>query len=136
MAEKEFLLEIVTPENVVYSGNANRVVARTVVGDICILANHEPYVAPLGIGKMNVIHNGEHRHAVLSGGFIEVTKEKVVILADTAEWAEDIDVKRAEASRDRAKQRLESKQSDTDFDRAELALKKATKRIDIAKLKK
>lgn len=135
MAEKEFLLEIVTPESVVYSGNAEKVLVRTVIGDICILKNHEPHVAPLGIGKMKVVHEGKERYAVLSQGFIKVEKTKVTILADTAEWADEIDVERAQAAMERAKKRLESKQDGMDITRAEIALKKAIKRIEVSKLK-
>ena len=135
MAEKEFLLEIVTPENVFYSGNADRVVVRTVVGDVCILKNHEPYVAPLSIGKMKVVHDGQDRYAVLSHGYIKVDRKKLTILTDTAEWADQIDVKRAEAARDRAKKRLEEKKDGIDITRAEIALKKAIQRIDVANLK-
>lgn len=135
MAEKEFLLEIVTPEHVFYSGNADRVVLRTITGDVCILRNHEPFVAPLGIGKMKVVHDNNDRYAVLSQGYLKVDKNKLTILTDTAEWADEIDIKRAEEARDRAKKRLEEKQDGIDFVRAEIALKKAIQRIDVAKLK-
>ena len=135
MAEKEFLLEIVTPESVFYSGNADRVVVRTVVGDVCILKNHEPYVAPLSIGKIKVVHNGEDRFGVLSQGYIKVDKEKLTILSYTAEWADQIDIKRAEAARDRAKKRLDEKKDGIDITRAEIALKKAIQRIDVASMK-
>lgn len=135
MAEKEFLLEIVTPENVFYSGNANRVVLRTITGDICILKNHEPYVAPLGIGKMKVVYDGKERYAVLSQGYIKVDHNKLTVLTDTAEWADQIDITRAEAAKERAKKRLEEKQDGVDFIRAEVALKKAIERIDVSKFK-
>ena len=135
MAEKEFLLEIVTPEHVFYSGNADRVVVRTATGDVCILKNHEPYVAPLGIGNMKVVLDNKDRFAVISQGYIKVDREKLTILTDTAEWADEIDLKRAEAARDRAKKRLEEHQEGIDFIRAEIALKKAIQRIDVSKMK-
>ena len=135
MAEKDFLLEIVTPENVFYSGNADRVVLRTITGDVCILKNHAPYVAPLGIGRMKVIYEGKERYAVISQGYIKVDNNKLTVLTDTAEWAEQIDVSRAEAAKERAKKRLEEKQDGIDFVRAEVALKKAIQRIDVSKLK-
>ena len=135
MAEKEFLLEIVTPENVFYKGNAEKVIVRPIEGDLCVLKNHEPYVAPLGIGKMNVIKDGQSRYAVLSHGYIKVSKEKVDILADTAEWADQIDVKRAEEAKARAEKRLANKTPDLDVLRAEIALKKAIQRIDVANMK-
>ncbi|QSX05041.1 ATP synthase F1 subunit epsilon [Sedimentibacter sp. zth1] len=134
MAEKEFLLEIVTPEHVFYSGNAEKVIVRTVVGDICILKNHEPHVAPLDVGQLKVVYEGKDRFAVLSQGFIKVEKTKVTILTDTAEWADEIDLKRAEEAKERAKRRLDSKNSTTiDVVRAELALRKAIQRINIAR---
>jgi len=135
MAEKEFLLEIVTPEHVFYSGNADRVVVRTAAGDVCLLKNHEPYVAPLSIGKMKVVHENKDRYAVLSQGYIKVEREKLTILTDTAEWADQIDVKRAEEAKERAKKRLESKDSNLDVLRAEIALKKAIQRINVANMK-
>ncbi len=135
VAEKEFLLEIVTPENVFYSGNAERVVLRTITGDVCILRNHDPYVAPLGIGKMKVVHDGKERYAVLSQGYIKVDNNKLTVLTDTAEWADQIDVDRAEAAKERARKRLEEKQEGIDFVRAEVALKKAIQRIEVSKLK-
>lgn len=135
MAEKEFLLEIVTPEHVFFSGNAERVIVRTVAGDMCVLVNHEPYVCPLDVGKMKVVYDGKERYAVVSQGFIKVQKDKTTILTDTAEWADEIDIKRAEEAKERAKERLESKNSTIDIDRAELALRKAIQRIDVAKMK-
>ncbi len=135
MAEKEFLLEIVTPENVFYSGSVDRVVLRTITGDVCILKNHAPYVAPLGIGKMKVVYGDKDRYAVLSQGYIKVDNNKLTVLTDTAEWADQIDTLRAEAAMERAKKRLEEKQDGIDFIRAEVALKKAIQRIDVSKLK-
>lgn len=135
MAEKQFLLEIVTPESVFFSGNAEKVLVRTTVGDMCVLVNHEPYVAPLDIGKLKVVFEGKERFAFISQGFIKVQKDKTVILTDTAEWADEIDVQRAEKAKERAQERLNAKNSTVDVKRAELALRKATKRLNVAKLK-
>ena len=81
------------------------------------------------------MHNGEDRFGVLSQGYIKVDKEKLTILSDTAEWADQIDIKRAEAARDRAKKRLDEKKDGIDITRAEIALKKAIQRIDVASMK-
>lgn len=134
MAEKGFLLEIVTPENKFYSGNADSIVVRTIVGDVCILRNHEAYVAPLAIGKMRVKIGGEKKLAALSNGYIKVIDNKVTVLTDTAEWADEIDVERAQQAKERAEKRLSNRNAEgLDVKRAEMALKRALTRIDVAK---
>lgn len=135
MAENNFLLNIVTPEDVFYSGEARTVVVRTVSGDVGLMKNHAPYVAPLGIGKLEIIAEGKKRYAVISQGYVKCDKSGVQILTDTAEWAENIDVTRAEAAKRRAESRLASKEANVDRLRAEVALQKAIQRINISELK-
>lgn len=135
MAENNFLLNIVTPEDVFYSGEAHVVVVRTVNGDVGFMKDHAPYVAPLGIGKLEIITEGKKRYAVISHGYVKCDKNGVQILTDTAEWAEHIDISRAEAAKIRAEKRLASKEADIDRVRAEVALQKAIQRINISKLK-
>ena len=89
-------LEIITPEKTFFDGNTEQIIARTTVGDVGILNGHEPYCAALGIGQMRVMIDGKFRRAATSGGIIKVSKEKTVILVQSCEWAEDIDVARAE----------------------------------------
>lgn len=130
-----FLLEIVTPERLVYSGEVTNIIAKSIEGDMGVLAGHIATVAPLQIGALTVKHaDGKRSHIAVHGGFLEVRREKVVVLAESAELPEAIDVERARAARERAQLRLESgkmHQDEVDHQRAELALKRAMTRIDV-----
>lgn len=124
-----FTLEIVTPERKVYEKETEMVVAKGVAGEMGILANHIPLVTPLKIATVKAKReNGEDLIAV-HGGFMEVRKDRVVILAEIAELPEEIDVQRALAAKERAENRLSAKQDDLDYRRAEIALQKALIRI-------
>ncbi|GFN32712.1 F0F1 ATP synthase subunit epsilon [Paenibacillus xylaniclasticus] len=127
------LLEIVTPERKVYAQEVNMVSVKGADGELGILPNHIPLVTPLRIAPVIVKKNGETEKIAVSGGFIEIRKDKVVILAESAELASDIDIARAEAAKKRAEERLAAKQSDIDTVRAELALQRALNRININK---
>ena len=127
-------VEVVTPERVVYSGQAEMVIARGVVGDLGILPNHMPLVSPLKTAPVRIKTEGEKEvKMAVSGGFMEVRGEKVTILAETAELPEDIDVERAKAAKERAEKRLSEKYPDLDYQRAERALQRAITRLDVAK---
>lgn len=127
-------VEVVTPERVVYSGQAEMVIARGVVGDLGILPNHMPLVSPLKTAPVRIKTEGEKEEKLaVSGGFMEVRGDKVTILAETAELPGDIDVERAKAAKERAEKRLAEKYPDIDFQRAERALQRALARIDVMK---
>ncbi|QRG67373.1 F0F1 ATP synthase subunit epsilon [Brevibacillus choshinensis] len=127
-------VEVVTPERVVYSGQAEMVIARGVVGDLGILPNHMPLVSPLKTAPVRIKTEGEKEvKMAVSGGFMEVRGDKVTILAETAELPGDIDVERAQAAKGRAEKRLNEKYPDLDFQRAERALQRAMARIDVTK---
>lgn len=130
----KFMLEIVTPERLFFNDEVEMVIARGVEGDIGILKGHEPFVTPLQIGKIKIKIDGQFKLAAISQGYMQVTKEKVVILVDTAEWPEEIDVDRAEKARERAEKRLQQKTADLDILRAEIALKKAAARLGVARV--
>jgi len=130
----KFMLEIVTPDRVFYEGEADMIVVKGTGGEMGILKDHEPFVTPLAIGQVRIKDNGQFRNAALSQGYMEVLEEKVVILSDTAEWPEEIDIERAEEAKKRAVERLEKKTEGLDILRAEIALKKAATRIGIAKI--
>ena len=95
----EFKLKILTPEGVVYEGMDESVIVRTNVGDKGILAKHEPYVAALTIGQAKIRINGTVRIGAVSSGIVEVTKDQTSILAQSFEWADEIDVERAEKAK-------------------------------------
>ncbi|MBD2868346.1 F0F1 ATP synthase subunit epsilon [Paenibacillus arenilitoris] len=127
-----FLVEIVTPERKVYEETANMVSVTGVEGELGILPNHIPLVTPLRIAPVTIKRAGNKVDVVaVNGGFIEVRKDKVVILAESAELATDINVERAEAAKQRAQQRLAAKRDEIDFRRAELALQRAMNRLNV-----
>ena len=135
-AMKAFPLKIVTPYGVVYDGNAEEVVVRITTGDMGILAGHMACVAPLGMGRATVVIDGKKRYGACIGGMVSVANGAVKIVATTFEWAEDIDLDRAEASRTRAKTVLSDKTaSDTDLRLAEARLKRALVRKGVAESK-
>jgi len=129
-------LEIVTPERKVYSDDVNMVIARGVEGELGILSKHAPFVTPLVVSALRIKKDNKENVIAISGGFLEVSQDKIVILAESAELPEEIDIDRAMASKERAAQRLAKKESDElDFKRAQLSLQRALNRLDVAKRK-
>lgn len=128
-----FMLEIVTPNRKFFEEEVEMVIARGTEGDIGIMKNHTPLVTPLGIGRIKIKQNGSFKEAAVANGYVEIRKDKTTIIADSAEWPEEIDINRAEESKKRAEERLNKKKDDMDLLRAEVALRKAMNRIDIAK---
>jgi F-type H+-transporting ATPase subunit epsilon len=127
------LLEIVTPERKVYAKDVEMVVVKGVEGELGILPNHIPLVTPLKIAPVRAKKGSSEDVIAVHGGFMEVRKDKVVILAEIAELPEEIDVDRAKAAKQRAEERLRAqKREDIDFKRAEIALQKALVRLDTA----
>ncbi|GAB6991299.1 F0F1 ATP synthase subunit epsilon [Paenibacillus pini] len=129
-----FLLEIVTPDRVAYSGEVDSLVVRGVEGELGILPGHIPTVTPLQVAPIVVKNGKQTTRIAVNGGFVEVRKDKVVVLAESAELAQDIDLERAEAAKERAERRIANrgKQDEVDFRRAELALQKAMNRINVS----
>lgn len=131
-----FQLKIVTPDGLEYEGPAEEVIVRTTTGDIGIQAGHTNYVAPLGMGRAMVIIDGKPRHAACIGGMVSVVNSQAHIVATTFEWADEIDVERAEASEQRAKAvMLDKAAADTDLRLAEARLKRALVRKNVAQMK-
>jgi F-type H+-transporting ATPase subunit epsilon len=129
-------LEVVTPEKVSYCADVNMVIARTLSGDIGILAGHAPLIGALAIWPLRVlIDDGEYQLAV-AGGFIDVKPDKITILANSAELAKEIDIERAAAAKERAEARLKNCPPELDIERAEVALRRAIMRMQVAKTQK
>lgn len=136
MADKNFQLDIVTPARTVYSGEVQSFTAPGVVGNFQVLFNHAPLLSAIGIGEIKVVDaKGTHLHFATSGGFVEVKTNKVILLAESAEGEEEINLERAEKSKRRAEERLASKQSDLDFERSRIALLRSINRLKIASKK-
>ncbi|RQD76758.1 MAG: F0F1 ATP synthase subunit epsilon [Candidatus Syntrophonatronum acetioxidans] len=132
-----FFVEVVTPERVVYREEVNMIIARAVDGDIGILANHSPLITALKIGLLRLKKGDRFSHIAISGGgFMEVTSEKVTILADAAEKPGEIDIERAKAAKERAERRLAAQREDIDYYRAEMALRRATTRLEAVEKEK
>jgi F-type H+-transporting ATPase subunit epsilon len=127
-----FLLSIVTPEKIFYEEEVSSLVAPGIEGYLGILTDHAPLITALVPGRLTVKNSKEPEVIMaVSGGFLEVLKNKVVILADAVEFARDIDLERAKKALERARQRLKSKEKDIDIPRAIAALKRAQNRVAV-----
>ena len=122
-------VELVSPERILWSGDAEMVVARTSDGDIAFLTGHAPFIGALGIGVVTIqTEGGGQEKAAVHGGFVEVSGDKVTILSDVAELASDIDAERARRAADAAETRLRTEQSAEH----EAALRRAQVRLELA----
>lgn len=129
----KFMLEIVTPDRKFFEDEVEMVIVRGQEGDLGILRGHTPMVTPLAIGRIKIKQNGEVKEAAIAGGYVEIAKEKTTIITDSAEWPGEIDIDRAKESKKRAEERLHHKSnSEVDLFRAEIALRKALNRINVA----
>ena len=125
-------VDIVTAERTVYSGEVEAIIAPGVEGQLGILPHHAPLMTILQAGELVVRKGGRDESLAISGGFLEVRPDRVIILADSAERAEEIDVARAEAAKKRAEERMVKPTVDMDFERARVALLKALIRLQVA----
>ena len=133
MAEKELLLEVVTPDRLVLSTEADVVVCPGVEGQFGVLAGHIPFLSALEIGEMYYRKGGQTEYLAVSGGFAEVTGTKVTIVAEAAEKGREIDVERVMRAKERAEKRLAAaKTADIDWARAEAALRRSMVRAKVA----
>jgi F-type H+-transporting ATPase subunit epsilon len=133
---KTFKVSVVSPDGPVYDSEVEMVITRAKSGELGILANHMPLVAPLEIGAVRLKKEGREELVAVSGGLLEVRHEAVTILAQAAEFATDIDVERALKAKERAEQRLQqAHKEDIDFRRAEMALQRAINRLAVANKK-
>lgn len=131
-----FHLQVVTPDGCLFDGQAERVVCRTIAGDVCILARHSNYCTALGMGDAHVVDaEGNTRHAACMGGMLSVMNGEARLVATTWEWADQIDAERAERSKARAEKILAQSDADArDLELAQARLKRALVRSSVAKL--
>src|SRR5690625_1037430 len=130
MKVKTLKVTVVTPDGSVLEDSYEMVSCKSEIGELGILPGHIPLVAPLAISVVRLKQGQEEEKVAVSGGFLEVRPDQVIILAQAAEKGADIDVQRAKEAMARAERRLESKQDNIDFLRAELALKRAINRLN------
>jgi F-type H+-transporting ATPase subunit epsilon len=127
------ILDIVTAEQAVYSEEVEMVIAPGVEGQLGILPHHIPLMTTLQAGELRIKKGGEEISLAISGGFLEIRPDRVVVLADAAERAEEIDVARAEAAKRRAQERLTERHVyEIDSARAEAALRRSLARLKVA----
>jgi F-type H+-transporting ATPase subunit epsilon len=130
-------LDVVTPESVICSCEVDAVIAPGVEGQLGILPHHAPLITILQAGELRVRKNGDETCIAIYGGFLEVRPDRVIILADAAERAEEIDIARAEEAKRRAEQALaDRKVSEVDRARAEAALRRSLVEIKVAERKR
>ena len=133
MLNRSFHLEIRTPEQLIYEGDVTSVQAPGVEGNFQILAGHIPFLTVLDVGEIRIRESSETSQLMAtSGGVFEVLRTGVTVLVETAEWASEIDVSRAESALDRAQTQLKENASDLNRPRAETALARAKNRIKVA----
>lgn len=131
---KIFKIEIITPDRIFYTGEGDMIEFTTASGEIGVYKKHIPLTTVLAPGIVKIHKEGEEDVlAAVHSGFAEILPEKVTLLAEIAEWPDEIDKDRAEAALKRARERLANKTEAIDVKRAEFALRKALVRIDIAK---
>lgn len=130
--EKLFDLAIITPDRIFYEGKAFMTELNTREGEIGIYKNHIPLTAILEPGIVVITEDSGKREAALHGGFLEILPEKVTILAEGAEWPQEIDVNRAREAKIRAERRIQTQDPNINLARAEIALRKALVRMELA----
>ena len=130
-----FKLKIVTPDGLIFDGEAEELIVRTAGGDVAILARHIDYVAPLGMGLATMVSDGQRRYAACIGGMVSVVGGKVTLVPTTFEWADQIDVDRAERAYQTAEARIRKSETDTDIRLAEAKLRRALVRKSVASYK-
>ncbi len=125
-------LEIITAERQVYSDDVNIVVAPGIEGELGILPHHAPLLTVLQPGELRVIKGDEESFIAVSGGFLEVLGERVIVLADTAERSDEIDVERAQKALKKAEEQLASRQADINLEQALAAIRRSQARLKVA----
>ena len=128
-----FKLHVITPERRFYDGEASMVELTTTEGDIGVYRNHIPLTAIVAPGVLKIHEEGQVKEAALMSGFIEILPERITIMAEVAEWPDEIDSNRAEEARIRAERRLKEEGGEIDTMRAELALRRALVRLSLRK---
>lgn len=129
---KSFHLEIISADRIFYQGECEHLVITAIDGLIGIMYGHEPLVTSLPTGELKYMTDGKWHYASISEGFIQVMPESSIILADSCELPEEIDVKRAEEARQRAEEKLRQKQSIMEYYHTQAALNRAMNRLKVS----
>ncbi len=133
MADKTFQVKVVAPERIFYEGEADFIEFNTTEGEVGIYPKHVPTTSIIAPGVLRLHGNDGVKEAALLSGFVEILQDSITILAESVEWPDEIDANRAREAKIRAERRLNKDDDNIDFDRAELALKRAIVRLLLAK---
>lgn len=136
MNRRSFKLQIITPQRVLYNAEVESLKAPGAMGSLQVLYGHIPFLTPLEVGEIAIGHVGQEgaeEFIATSGGVLQVERDGAAILTETAEWAQEIEVERAEKAMMRAKERLSRKDLAIDVQRAQAALARAINRIKVSK---
>ncbi len=127
--------KIVTPERTVFEEEIDQATLPVTDGEVTILPNHQSYIGALKAGEIVIKKNGEEINMVVSGGFVEFNNNELIVLADTAERAEEIDMKRAEEARKKAEEVMREKErmDETEYARVAAEIERATARLKVAR---
>ena len=132
MADERFFdLEIITPDRIFWKGQASMLELTTTEGQVGIYKRHIPMTMIIAPGIMTIHLESENKEAAVHAGFIEILPEKITVMAEVAEWPEEIDVNRAKEAEARAERRIQAHDPSINMSRAELALKRALVRLEL-----
>ena len=132
VAARKLHLKITTPENVKYDEQAEMVIMRCITGDMGIMADHEATSAILDYGVLRILDNDEERRMAVFGGIAQVGDNKVTILANDAQWPEDIDMAFVEAERDRMARRSQESQDDLAIQRDQVLMRRTLVQMEVS----
>ncbi len=125
----KYMLEVITPERMFFRGEVESVILPTPDGSMSIQKMHEPMVAAINIGTMKLLVDGEWLECTTSEGFVEVRPDETIIFSQTAEWPNEIDIRRAQEAKERAEERLRQSQSHQEYMQNQIALARAMVRL-------
>jgi len=125
----KYMLEVITPERIFFRGEVESVIIPTPDGFMSIQKMHEPMVAAVNIGTMRLLVDGEWLECTTSEGFVEVRPDETIIFSQTAEWPNEIDIRRAQEAKERAEERLRQALSHQEYMQNQIALARAMVRL-------
>ena len=128
-----FRLHISTPEKLFFNDDVESVILTSIEGELGVLSGHIPMVTALATGVIKIRAGGEWKTAVISGGFAEIKNDEVVVLADTAEWPEEIEINRAMEAKKRAEERIRLRENEVEYVRSVAALQRAITRLRVVR---
>lgn len=129
---KLFRVQVVSPERIFYENDIEMLEVRTTEGEIGVLPGHIPLTSIIAPGVVRFKVNGETKEAALHDGFLEILPDKVLVLAESCEWPDEIDMNRAKEAKIRAERRLKGAEGEINVSRAELALRRALLRLELS----